>query len=158
MKNICNIKIKDFLLCQYAIYGPVRVILTSEFVFGQYNPTSSSVNIILTGPYITYWPRKKSIIDKYYIWCGFRTISLAKSVTWYTEYLMYFFHCEETRLLVSIFTYIDAMLLNLEAPVPQQTKRKFVDLSVLKNFIKFQIFQKISKFKNFNKKKLKFKI
>ena len=71
---------------------------------------------------------------------------------------MYFFHCEETRLLVSIFTYIDAMLLNLEAPVPQQTKRKFVDLSVLKNFIKFQIFQKISKFKNFNKKKLKFKI
>ena len=28
----------------------------------------------------------------YYIWCGFRTISLAKSVMWYTEYLMYFFH------------------------------------------------------------------
>ena len=47
---ICNIKIKDFLLCQYVIYGP-----------------SSSVNIILTGPYITYWPRKKSIIDKYYM-------------------------------------------------------------------------------------------
>jgi hypothetical protein len=62
---------------------------------------------------------------------------------------MYFFHCEETRPLVSIFTYIDAvsiftyidaMLLNLEAPVPQQTKRKFVNLSVLKNFIKFQNF------------------
>ena len=57
-----------------------------------------------------------------------------------------FFSTEETRPLVSIFTYIDAMLLNLEAPVPQQTKRKFVNLSVLKNFIKFQIFQKISKF------------
>jgi hypothetical protein len=40
----------------------------------------------------------------------------------------------------------DAMLLNLEAPVPQQTKIKFVNLSVFKNFIKFQIFQKISKF------------
>jgi hypothetical protein len=26
--------------------------------------TSFSVNIILTGPYITYWPREKSIIDK----------------------------------------------------------------------------------------------
>jgi hypothetical protein len=36
-----SIKIKDFLLCQYVIYGPVRIILTS-------------VNIILTGPYITY--------------------------------------------------------------------------------------------------------
>jgi hypothetical protein len=66
---------------------------------------------------------------------------------------MYFFHCEETRPLVSIFTYIDAvsiftyidaMLLNLEAPVPQQTKRKFVNLSVLKNFIKFQNFPQIS--------------
>jgi hypothetical protein len=35
-------------------------------LFGLYWPqTSSSVNIILTGPYITYWPRKKSIIDKY---------------------------------------------------------------------------------------------
>jgi hypothetical protein len=34
------------------------------------------------------------------------------------------------------FTYIDAMLLNLEAPVPQQTK-KIVNLSVFKNFIKF---------------------
>ena len=58
---------------------------------------------------------------------------------------MYFFHCEETRPLVSIFTYIDAVT-NLEAPVPQQTKRKFVNLSVFKNFIKFQIFQQISKF------------
>jgi hypothetical protein len=34
---ICNIKIKDILLCQYAIYEP----------------------------YITFWPRKISIIDKY---------------------------------------------------------------------------------------------
>jgi hypothetical protein len=43
------------------------------------------------------------------------------------------------------------MLLNLEAPVPQQTKRKFVNLSVFKNFIKFQIFQnsKIKKNKKF---------
>jgi hypothetical protein len=59
------------------------------------------------------------------------------------------FSSEETRPLVSIFTYIDTMLLNLEAPVPQQMKRKFVNLSVLKvlkNFIKFQIFQNISKF------------
>ena len=68
---------------------------------------------------------------------------------------MYFFHCEETRPLVSIFTYIDAvsiftyidaMLLNLEAPVPQQTEIKFVSVSVLIFFIKFQIFQKISKY------------
>ena len=29
---ICNIKIKDFLLCQYAIYGPVRIILTEDEV------------------------------------------------------------------------------------------------------------------------------
>ena len=69
---------------------------------------------------------------------------------------MYFFHCEETRPPVSIFTYIDAMLLNLEAPFPQQTKRKFVNLS-FKNFIKFLICQKkikifqSSKFQNFQK-------
>jgi hypothetical protein len=43
LKNICNIQIKDFLLCQYAIYGPSRIILTED-----------EVNIILTGPYITY--------------------------------------------------------------------------------------------------------
>ena len=43
LKNICNIKIKEFLLCQYAIYGPVRIILTED-----------EINIILTGPYITY--------------------------------------------------------------------------------------------------------
>jgi hypothetical protein len=47
------------------------------------------------------------------------------------------------------------MLLNLEAPA-QQMKRKFVNLSVFKNFIKFQNlkkFEKISvfiKFQNFN--------
>ena len=64
----------------------------------------------------------KSNNYQYHIWCGFRTISLVKSVTSYTEYLMYFLCSEETRFLVSIFTYIDAMLLNLEAPVPQQTK------------------------------------
>ena len=62
---------------------------------------------------------------------------------------MYFFHCEETRPLVSIFTYIDAMLLNLEASAPQQTNRKFGNLSVYKYFIKFQNFQnsKIKKIK-----------
>ena len=49
----------DFLRGQYVIYGPVRIILTED----------------------EYLPSKKSIIDKYYIWCGLRTISLAKSVT-----------------------------------------------------------------------------
>jgi uncharacterized membrane protein len=44
--------------------------------------------------------------------CGFRTISLAKSVTWYTEYLMYFFHCEETRRLVSIPSYYSKITWN----------------------------------------------
>jgi hypothetical protein len=29
---IGNIKIKDFLLCQYVIYGPVRIILTEDEV------------------------------------------------------------------------------------------------------------------------------
>ena len=43
LKNICNIQIKDFLLCQYAIYGPVRIILTED-----------EVNIILRGSYIPY--------------------------------------------------------------------------------------------------------
>jgi hypothetical protein len=62
---------------------------------------------------------------------------------------MYFFHCEETRSLDSIFTFIDAMFLNLEAPVPQQTKRKCINFSVFKNFIKFQNYQKISKFQKF---------
>ena len=56
-----------------------------------------------------------------------------------------------------IFTYIEAMLLNLEAPVPQQTKRKFVNLSVFKNFIKFENsntkfkYQNFQNFKNFKK-------
>jgi cbb3-type cytochrome oxidase subunit 3 len=106
-----------------------------------------------------------SVIGLYYIWCGFRTISLVKSVMWYTEYLMYFFHCEETRLLVSIFTYIDSMFLFLRiltlcfyfyvywhyvtkfrSASSSADENKFVNLSVLKNFIKFQSFQKISKF------------
>jgi hypothetical protein len=39
------------------------------------------------------------------------------------------------------------MLLNLEAPVPQQTKRKFVNLSVIKNFIRFKIFKNICNIK-----------
>jgi hypothetical protein len=59
----------------------------------------------------------------YYIWCGFRTILLAKSVTWYTEYLMHFFHCEETRRYVSIFKYIDAMLLNLDPDIVRSGPR-----------------------------------
>jgi Holliday junction resolvase len=63
---------------------------------------------------------------------------------------MYFFHCEETRPLVSIFTYIDAMLLNLEVQVPQQMKRKFVNLSVLK-VLKF--FKKFPNSKIIKKKK-----
>ena len=77
-------------------------------------------------------------IRLYYIWCGFRTISLAKSVTWYTEYVMHFFSLWRNQTSGFYFTYIDAMLLNLEAPVPQQTKLFFVNLSVFKNFIKFQ--------------------
>jgi hypothetical protein len=45
-----------------------------------------------------------------------------------------------------------------EAPVPQQTKSKLANLSVFKNFIKFQNFQEILKFpkKNFQKKIQKF--
>jgi hypothetical protein len=41
----------------------------------------------------------------------------------------------------------------VEVPVPQQTKRKFVNLSVpvLKKFIKFQIFKNFKKFQNFHK-------
>jgi hypothetical protein len=36
-------------------------------LLGLYWPkTKSEVNIILTGPCITYWPRKKSIVDEYY--------------------------------------------------------------------------------------------
>jgi hypothetical protein len=38
-----------------------------------------------------------------------------------------------------------------EAPVPQQTKSKFANLSVFKNFIKFQNFQEILKFPKFQK-------
>jgi hypothetical protein len=63
----------------------------------------------------------------YYIWCGFRTISLAKSVTWYTEYLMYFFHCEETKPLVSIFTYIDTIFLFLRSLVLWFVWKKMMD-------------------------------
>jgi hypothetical protein len=74
----------------------------------------------------------------YYIWCGFHTISFAKSVTWYTEYLMSFFHCEETRRLVSIFkkiltlffyflsiltVNIAAMLLNLDPDIGRSGPR-----------------------------------
>ena len=89
-----------------------------QFVQFEISPSMShSLHFFENHPYI------------YYIWCGFRTISLAKSVMWYTEYLMYFFHCEETRCLVSIFKkywrymyvsifkYIDAMLLNLDPDI-----------------------------------------
>jgi hypothetical protein len=80
-----------------------------------------------------YWTFPSQDILLYYIWCGFRTISLAKSVTWYIEYLMYFFQCEETRRLVSIFKkywryvsifkYIDAMLLNLDSDIVRSGPR-----------------------------------
>jgi hypothetical protein len=61
----------------------------------------------------------------YYKWCGFRTISFSQSnctkttpyvitVAWYTEYLMYLFHCEETRPLVSIFTLIPSYIQMLD--------------------------------------------
>jgi hypothetical protein len=36
---ICNIKIKDFLLCQYVIYGPVRIMV--------FNVTFNNISIIL---------------------------------------------------------------------------------------------------------------
>jgi hypothetical protein len=39
------------------------------------------------------------------------------------SHLMYFFHCEVTRLLVSIFTYIDAMLLNLDPDIVRSRPR-----------------------------------
>ena len=74
-----------------------------------YGVNTSQLHSLRNHTNMTRSPR----ITLYYIWCGVRTISLAKSVTWYTEYLMYFFHCEETRPLVSIFTYIDAMFLFL---------------------------------------------
>jgi hypothetical protein len=41
----------------------------------------------------------------------------------YIEYLMYFFHCQETRRLVSIFKYIDAMLLNLDPDIVRSGPR-----------------------------------
>ena len=36
---------------------------------------------------------------------------------------MYFFHCQETRRLVSIFKYIDAMLLNLDPDIVRSGPR-----------------------------------
>jgi hypothetical protein len=51
---ICNIKIKDFLLCQYVIYGPVRIILTSDFVFG--TGIYLSIMDFLRGQYVIYGP------------------------------------------------------------------------------------------------------
>ena len=72
---------------------------------------------------------------------------------WYTEYLMYCFHCEETRLLVSIFIYLFVYdiyfnvywhyVTKFRSASSSADENKFVNLSVLKNFIKFQIFQKI---------------
>ena len=88
-------------------------------------------------------------INLYYMWCGFRTISLAKSVTSYTEYLMYFFHCEETRHVVlflflkkywryvSIFKYIDAMLLNLDPDSVRSGPR--LHSTCLKQFSSFDV-------------------
>jgi hypothetical protein len=57
------LSIMDFLRGQYVIYGPVRIILTSDDLLGLYWPRAKSeVNIILTGPYIAYWQSKKSLI------------------------------------------------------------------------------------------------
>ena len=36
----------DFLRGQYVIYGPVRIILTEDEVWGQYNPNRSIYNIL----------------------------------------------------------------------------------------------------------------
>jgi hypothetical protein len=55
-----RVQYQDIQTAQESWYGPVEMILSE--------PENSSVNINLTGPYITYWPRKKSIIDKYYIY------------------------------------------------------------------------------------------
>ena len=38
--------IMDFLWGQYVIYGPVRIILTSDFVLGQYNPNRFIYSIL----------------------------------------------------------------------------------------------------------------
>ena len=68
---------------------------------------------------------------------------------WYTEYLMYCFHCEETRRLVSILSKnIDAMFQKFE-----KNSKFSKDLKI---FIRFQNFEKIKKisvfikFKNFD--------
>ena len=72
---------------------------------------------------------------------------------------MYFFHCEETRPLVSIFTYIDAMLLNLEAPFLSRRKQNLLIYQYSKISEDFKFFKKFqnSKIKKYYNN-LKFKI
>ena len=43
---IYNIKIKDFCLGQYVIYGPGRVISTADFVLGRYHSYRSIYNVL----------------------------------------------------------------------------------------------------------------
>ena len=72
---------------------------------------------------------------------------------------MYFFHCEETRPLVSIFTYIDAMLLNLESPYLSRRKENLLIYQYSKISEDFKFFKKFqnSKIKKYYNN-LKFKI
>ena len=61
---------------------------------------------------------------------------------------MYFFNCEETRPVVSIFTYIDAMLLNLE--------RQFLSKCIsIEKFHKISNFSRKFKILKLKKKELK---
>jgi hypothetical protein len=46
LKNICNIKIKDFLLCQYVIYGPRKKSIIDKYCI------KINVDIILNILYI----------------------------------------------------------------------------------------------------------
>ena len=46
LKNICNIKIKNFLLCQYAIYGPRKKSIIDKYCI------KINVDIILNILYI----------------------------------------------------------------------------------------------------------
>ena len=53
---------------------------------------------------------------------------------------MYFFHCEETRRLVSIFKYIDAMLLSLDPDIVRTEPR--LHSTCIKQFSSFIVFLK----------------
>jgi hypothetical protein len=138
--NVYSVHVERVWRYFYDTIYIITFVFTSSCVSNDYAKIVVRVEDIVHDHYMAY-----VIANTTLLWCGFRTIALAKSVTWNTEYLMYLFHCDVTRSLVSIFTYIDAMLLNLEAPVPEQTKIFFFTLSGFKNYIKFQNFHKISK-------------